>query len=233
MSKLSKTAILAIGLGLLALVWIFLMVAYTIVRELSWMCWGSIACTVICVIICELYLLLGKTDVGQQAEEQGAMGSIITICYFFITLVLNTIFVLLSFTGLNWLLFALNFVVAVCYFILILWVEKHTERMSHQLSRSEQKLSHPREISRKLGELLAIVEDQQTRDRLLKLKEAVDYGSNISTNATLDAELRMEIALDELAQLSIARADSHILSSKVEAAEAIWKQRSSIASTVR
>ena len=123
--------------------------------------------------------------------------------------------------------------VVASYIIPLLWVELSVARLIRQLKVTEQKTTPSVNIRKKLGELLAITEDTEIRGKLLKLKEAVDYGTNISTNATAEKEVQMGALLDELAQLTIARADRLIILNKVEAAEMTWKMRSSTASSVR
>lgn len=233
MKKTTKTSILAISIGLLGLVWIFAVAAYTMVLGLPWTCWGSITCTVIAVIAAEVYLLVFKKDPGEEGVETGALGSILTIAYFLITVLLNSVFVLLACGDFNWVLLTLNLLAIVCYIILLLWVEQHTARLTKQLIKTEQKTTPSREIARKLGELLAITEDTEIRGKLLKLKEAVDYGTNISTNATASREEQMSDQLDEIVQLTIAHADRMIILNKVSAAEMTWKMRSSTASSNR
>ena len=217
MKKTPKTSILAISIGLLSLLWIVAVVVYTTVLCLPWTCWGSVVCTVVAVIAAEVYLLVLKKDPGNAAAEPGALGSILTVAYFLITVLLNSVFVLLACGDFNWVLLTLNLAAIVCYIILLLWVEQHTARLAKQLVKTEQKTAPSREIARKLGELLAITEDAEIRGKLLKLKEAVDYGTNISTNATASREEQMSDQLDEIVQLTIGHADRMIILNKVSA----------------
>ena len=233
MKKMPKSSILAISIALIGLVWIFAIAAYTMMFELPWLCWGSITCTVIAIIAAELYLLVFKKHPGEQGTEPGALGAILTICYLMITTLLNSVFVLLRCGDFNWVLLALNMAALVGYIILLLWVEQHTARLTAQLAKTEKKTTPAKDIARKLGELLAITEDAGIRNKLLKLKEAVDYGTNISTNATAEKEQQMNELLDELLQLTISKADKMIVLNKVDAAEMTWKLRSSTASSVR
>lgn len=233
MKKMSKTSILAISIALIGLVWIFAIVAYTVAFELPWLCWGSITCTVIAIIVAELYLLVFKKHPGEQAAESGALGAILTICYLMITTLLNSVFVLLRCGNFNWFLLAFNMAAVVGYIILLLCVEQHTARLAVQLVKTEEKTVPTKDIARKLGELLAITEDAEIRSKLLKLKEAVDYGNNISTNATAEKEQQMNELLDELLLLTIGKANKIIVLNKVDAAEMTWKLRSSKASSDR
>ncbi|MBQ3252178.1 MAG: hypothetical protein IJB02_02930 [Oscillospiraceae bacterium] len=233
MKKITRTSVLAISIAIIALVWLFAVAAYTAIFELPEICWGSIVCTIIAVIITELYLLVFRKNPGEQGIEPAALGIILTISFMVVTILLNTIFVLVEHGDFNWILLLLNFMVVASYIIPLLWVELSVARLIRQLKVTEQKTTPSVNIGKKLGELLAITEDAEIRGKLLKLKEAVDYGTNISTNATAEKEAQMGALLDELAQLTIARADRLIILNKVEAAEMTWKMRSSTASSVR
>lgn len=233
MKKITRTSVLAISIAIIALVWLFAVAAYTAIFELPEICWGSIVCTIIAVIITELYLLVFRKNPGEQGTEPAALGIILTISFMVVTILLNTIFVLVEHGDFNWILLLLNFMVVASYIIPLLWVELSVARLIRQLKVTEQKTTPSVNIGKKLGELLAITEDAEIRGKLLKLKKAVDYGTNISTNATAEKEAQMGALLDELAQLTIARADRLIILNKVEAAEMTWKIRSSTASSVR
>lgn len=234
MRKSSKTMVLAVSIALIALVWVIAIIACNLlILELPWMCWGSISCALVAVIASEIYLLIVRKEPSEQGTEPGALGVILTICYLLITILLNSIFVLLRYGNFNMILLVLNLAATVCYIILTLWIEQHTARLTHQLRMTEQKTASTNEIGRKLGELLAITEDAEIRGKLLKLKEAVDYSTNISTNATAGMDTQMIAQLDEIVQLSIGRADRLIILKKVDAAEVTWKMRSSTASSKR
>ena len=230
---MKKSTTLAITIAILGLVWIFAITAYTMIFELPWLCWGSITCTVVAIIAAELYLLVFRKDLGEQGTEPSALGIIFTVCFLIITVLLNSFFVLLQYGDFNWFLVTLNLVAIAGYIVLLLWVEQSAARLARQLEKTEQKTAPTVNIARKLGELLAITEDAEIRGKLLKLKEAVDYGTNISTNATADKEMQIGAQLDEIAQLTIARADRLIILNKVETAEMTWKMRSSTASSIR
>ncbi len=230
---MKKTSALAITIAILGFVWVFAIAVYIKLCGLPWLCWGSVTCTIIAIMAAEVYLLVFRKDPGNQGAEPGVLGIIFSVGYLLIAVLLNSIFVLLGFGDFNWVLVTLNVVAIAGYIILLLWAEQTSARLERQMEETAQKTAPSINIGRKLGELLAITQDKEIRARLLKLKEAVDYSTNISTNATSEKEFQMDMQLDELAQLTIARADRLIILNKVEAAEMTWKMRNSAASSVR
>lgn len=230
---MKKTTTLGITIAIVAAVWILSVIAYNLFMTLTWMCWGSIVCVAFATGAAELYLLVLRKDPGTQAAEQGALGVIFTVCYLIIAILLNTVFVVLSYGDFNWLLIVLNVIALAGYIVLVIWVDQSNARLSKKLEVVEKKTVPTVNIARKLGELISITEDAEIRGRLLKLKEAVDYSTNISTEATAPREVQMAAQLDEIAQLTIARADRLIILGKLDTAEMLWKMRNSTSATFR
>lgn len=232
MKKTSKNYIFAVSIAILGLVWLVSVIAYTRVFELPQLGWGSIVCTAAAVVAAELYILVFRKDPGEQGLEPGALGTVLTSGFLLMEALLNGVFVLLKRGGFSWLLFTLNLIVFAGYIILLLWVEQSNAKLAGRLAETAQKTASFSEISRKLGELLAITEDAEIRKELLKLKEAVDYSTNISTSATAASEARMNEQLDELVRLMNARADRLAVLQKINAAEMTWKMRNNTASSL-
>lgn len=230
---MKKTSILAVAIAILGTVWILAMAACTAFLEMPWKCWGSVICTIAAVLAAEIYLMVFRKEPGEQETEYDALGIVFTVCYVLLMVILNSIFVLQGRGSFNWLLLTLNLLAMACYVVLLLWAEKSVDRINEQLVKTEKKTAPCKELARKLGELLAITDDAEIRGKLLKLKEAVDYGSNISTDATASKEAQMNEQLDELLQLTIGRADRIILLNKADEAEMTWRMRSSAAASDR
>ena len=230
---MKKTSILGITLAIVGAVWMLAVVLSHLFLKLPWLCWGSIAGVAVAVGAAEIYLLVLRKDPGSQAAEQGALGAIFTVIYLIIALLANTLLLVTGYGYFSWLLIVVNIAILAGYIILVMWTDQASKRLEKQLETVEKKTAPNTHIARKLGELLAITQDDEIRGRLLKLKEAVDYSTNISTQATADREMQMGAQLDETAQLTIARADRLIILGKVETAEMLWKMRNATSATFR
>ena len=231
---MKKKMALPITIAVLGVLWIFAMITYLMVLDLTWdKFWGSLVCTIFAVGAAELYLLVFKKKSSTAGTEVGALSTILTICYLLIVLLLNAVFTLLRFGDFNWVIMCLNVIALGCYIVLVMWLDKSAGQVEQRLEKTQQKTTPSKEIARKLGELLAITEDSEIRGKLLKLKEAVDYSSNITTEATAVKDAQLSALLDEVVQLTLGRADRMIILNKVETAEMTWKMRMSAASSVR
>lgn len=189
-------------------------------------------CGLVAVVLSILYLMVFRHSPGKQATEVGALSIYFAAFYVVAAMVSNTVFILSGHGEFNKLLLLSNVIVNAIYIFLILCVEKSVYRLSQQLARTEQKLSGAAGISAKLGEMLSIVEDDAIRKQILKLKEAVQYSSNMTTDSTVQSERTMAHQLDELMSLINDQAELSAIQSKIREVEITWKTRSNAASSM-
>lgn len=234
MNKLSKRGAMGISLAAAWFVWFMAIIIRNIAKDLDWNCWGGITYTAIALGVAELYLLVFRKNPGRSGTETGAIGVILTICFLVIDVLFNTVCILLDAGAFeNWFPMVVNMVFVIGYAILIMWVGQGTNRIANAQEKTEQKTAPTMDLSRKLGELLGLAEDDEVRGKLYKLKEMVDYSTNVSTNATLKKEALVNEKLDEVAQLMISRADHRIILKKIDDAQKLWSMRSSTSATIR
>ncbi|MBD5084834.1 MAG: hypothetical protein HDT33_07175 [Clostridiales bacterium] len=227
--RLSNRNLLAAAIGVLGIIWCLFIFVIPERFGLSFRCTGAVIFVLSAVALSILYLTVFRHSPGRQATEVGALSIYFTIGYVASSMILNTKLVLSGRGGFNISLLLCNAIVNIIYIFLIVYAEKDAQRLSEQLDRTRQKISGPVCISAKLGELLGIAEDSQIRARLLKLKEAVDYSTNITTGATFECERQMERQLDELMHLMTHQEEPSAIQDKIHEAELTWKTRGSAA----
>lgn len=222
---MKKKSVLAISIAIISIVWALAVVAYVKLFDLAWMCWGSITCTMIAAITTELYMLVFRKDLGKNGGGNEALGIILTISYFLIVLLLNSVFALLQYGDFNLVLLVLNLFALASYIILLIWVENSNTHLARRGEETAYKVAPTVDISKKLGELLSVTQDADVRGRLLKFKESVDYSSNVSTPQAASNISRVAYMLDDIARLVIAQTDQMIILNRLNAAESAWKLR--------
>lgn len=231
--KLSNTRLLSLALALAGVVWccaIFTITDYfaPVLRFSGGLVFGLAA-----VVLAILYLMVFRGSPGRSAAEVGAVSLYLPIAYAFASLVSNTLFIIRGLGGFNKFLVLWNTAISVVYIIAILYAEKDAWRLAEQMARTEQKLSGPAAISAKLGEILGAAKDDEIRKQILKLKEAVDYSTNISTAATIESERQLLAQLDELMELIRNQGDASAIQDKLREAEMTCQIRSSAAAARR
>lgn len=231
--KLSNSRLVSVTIGALGLVWCLAVFTVSGHFEPALHYGGGLVCGMIGVVLSVVYLMMFRHSPGPQAAEAGALSVYVTILYAVADIVANTIFILRHHGDFNSFLLLCNVAIGVAYVIVILYVEKDARRLSDQLAHTEQKILGTADISGKLGEILGIAEDSEIRKQILKLKESVDYSTNITTGSSSEKERMMERQLDELMEMIINRSDASAVRNKIRQAEMTWKTRNSAASSRR
>ncbi len=226
--KLSNKNALAAAIGALGTVWCFGIYAIANYTDLAVPCIGSIVCEIVAIALSILFLTALKAPADRQAVEVGALSVIFTIAYVLLSAIVNTALVFYGHGSFNKILLLCNMLLCVVYTILFFSAERYQLRLSGQLQRTEQKIADPVNISAKLGELLAIADDEGVRQELLKLKETVDYSSNVSTLKTYESEQAMAAQLDELMNMIATHSSSEEIQEKIRKAAITWKTRSGV-----
>lgn len=220
-------------IGILGAIWALVVLILAGMQDPAIHFAGSLLFGIIAVAAAVIYLFFLRFDPGRQAVEQGALSIIITIAYVFISLVANTALIPVGLGGFDRYLVIGNIIIDAVYVVLILYVENDTRQLKNRLDRTETKIAASVDISAKLGALLGIAENEEIRNRLLKLKELVDYGTNITTAATAAQEQQMVGCLDELMNLLMADSRNELVMEKIQQAERCWKLRSSAAASIK
>ena len=188
---------------------------------------GGLIGGIVAVAISLVYLLRFRRFPSKAAEEVGALGVYFTAVYVVVALAANTVFILLQLGGFNPVLLVCNLLIMVVYILVILYTERNTRRVSERLERAAQKTAVPTELSIALGRIVAKTEEGELRQRLLKLKESVDYSSNTTTADSAAAEKIMVEQLAALEEMITNQRDYAEILSKIREAEITWKTRGS------
>lgn len=224
--RLSNSRLLSVAIAVLGTIWAFGIYVISDMHEPALACVGGVVFGMVAVVASVLYLAFFRTSPGRQAVENGALSVYASVIYVVSTLSTNTFFVLTQRGNFSKLLVLVNFLISAVYFIVILFAEKDVQRLSHQLDRMECSTGKHINISEKLGILLSMTDSGEIRNRILKLKEYVDYSSNASTKNTYEAEREMDEHLSEIMDLISAHAEESAIQDKLQSAERAWKTRS-------
>lgn len=231
MKPLSNKKALTLSLGLLGAVWCLIMVAVATLFTPTYSFWGGVVGGVISVAIAEVYLLFIRFPSRAQAVEAGAVSIYFTIGFVAISAIVNTVFILIKLGDFNYVLLAANALIDVCFIIAAIYAEKHAIRVAAQLVRAEKKISFTAGISQTIGSMIAAAPDDTIRNQLVKMKETVDYSSNISADSSADLEQKFAAQLEEVQSMMEVCEDSAVILQKLQQAEQTWKHRNAVVPT--
>lgn len=231
--KFSSSKLVPLTIGIVGFVWALGILLLVGGQENDIAYAGTLLFGVLAIVAAIVYLTCFRYTPSRQAEEIGALSIIVSVIYVVVVMVVNTIMMLVERGTISLQLLMINIVIAACYAIVLLYVERDVRRTVERMDRTGQKTAMPIHISGKLGALLGMTTDSGIRSRLMKLKEAVDYGSNITTANTAVQEQQMIELLDELTELIGMGNSGDAALLKIQQIEQCWKMRSSSASSIR
>ena len=233
MKRKSMSSILAITIAILAPVWLFAIITFALVLQIPLTSWSTLVCMAIVTIIAEIYLFTFRKKQNNATTESSAIGIIITAIAVIVSSVLNTVMTFIVQPGINLPIVLVNIIIIAFFIIALIWTENHSSGVTARVNETAQKIVPIQEISRKIGDIMTLTEDEELRIIILRLKEAVDYDSNISTAATAGRENQFNEHLDKIINLTVNNADRQAIINELATAEMIWKLRSNANATSR
>ncbi len=225
-SRLTALCITAIGV-----VWLLVILGLTELLDTPEDYMGAVSFGLLAVVIADLYLLVFRVTSGAQSVEVRVVGIYYTITYIFVLLLVNSLAIYWEMAQFGFVLTAINLLLNVGYIAMVIFIQRDIRRLNQQQDQMHQGTAVSGALSRKLGTLLAVAEDEAVRTRLLKLKEAVDYSNNVSSYATYDLETKMEQQLETVLFCLQEHMDAPEVMKAIGDAEITWKMRSNATST--
>lgn len=165
MKRKSMSSILAITIAILAPVWLFAVIIFALVLQVPLTSWSTPVCMAVITLIAEIYLIGFRKSRNDASAESSAISVIITTAAVIISSVLNTIMTFIVHPGVNLPIVLVNVVIAAFFIIALIWSEKHASGVTARLDATAQKTSPTLEISRKLGDILTLTEDEEIRKK--------------------------------------------------------------------
>lgn len=224
--KLSGKKILLLMIALGTLVWTFAVSAMAPATPYG----GAVVFGVASAVIAGAYLEFFHHPISERETESWSLPLIFSVGYVAAALLVNAGFALMEYGYLNKWMVTVNLLLLAGYVILVLYAVKSAQEISERTMQMEQSKTLHREIAADLGLALALAEEKEVRERLLRLKEMVDYSSNVTTLDTTDMEVQMKANLEELVYLLRNKKSSTEILEKIRTAEICWRARSSAAS---
>jgi hypothetical protein len=88
-------------------------------------------------------------------------------------------------------------------------------------------------ISSQLAVMISVTTDAGIKNQLLKLKETVDYSTNVSQGFLVDSQNYFLLQLNQIQGMIDENKDYEEINKKIQEATVTWKIRNSVASTIK
>jgi len=155
----------------------------------------------------------------------------VSILFLFITVVLNTVllvvasFVHIQFHWFTTVATIVNLLLFAGFSIYALYSLSYIGNLHEKDMSVREKISRHTEISAMLGLTMAMTDNQDVKAALHKLKESVDYSTNISTSITRGVEDTFDRMLTEIQNDIQSETPTKEIIDKINNASRLWRSR--------
>lgn len=195
--------------------------------------WGGFGFGFLSFIVAGVSLLRIKTNNNRNTTEISYIPVYYTALYLIVAVIINTYFIFRVEGKRNVILVVTNLVLLVAFIAVRLYSEDLVSRVDEQTIHSAEKIRPITSISSQLATILCVTTDPDIKQQVLKLKETVDYSSNVSQGFSENSQNLFLLQLNQIESLIVEHKDKDVISKKIQEATVIWKTRNSVASTIK
>jgi hypothetical protein len=161
-----------------------------------------------------------RGDVGSAA-----IPAYYTVVFLVLSVVANTIFLILSLSDFATILIIIDILLLVVYLSIMLCSTAYLSSLKNKGLTVDRKTASSAQISDSLEELTALTENAEEKAVLLKLKEAVDCSTNTSQRMSEPIEAEMGKQLKQLRSAILEKKETSIILKLIADAAVVWNRR--------
>lgn len=195
--------------------------------------WGGLGFGFLSFIVAGVSLLCIKTNNNRNTTEISYIPVYYTVLYLIVAVIINTYFIFRAEGKYNVILVVSNLVLLVAFISIRLYSEDFVTRVDEQTRHSAEKIRPITSISSQLATILSVTTDSDIKQQLLKLKETIDYSSNVSQGFSENSQNLFLLQLNQIESLIVEHKDNDVISKKIQEATTVWKTRNSVVSTIK
>ncbi|MBR3305903.1 MAG: hypothetical protein IKI75_01450 [Lachnospiraceae bacterium] len=210
----------------IAVVWIILMLIFTDFDEAGFYYWGGLAFGIIAFAITCLALLMMHIHRNRSTTEITMLSGYILEGYALISCIVNTIFCVIRDGDHGKILVAVNLILMLVFGIIFAASLNYNKRVAELADNIDTRTAPVANYSSRIAGIVAMAQDPAVKAALLKLKESVDYGSNMSRGYAEAGEREFSDKLDIIQNLVLAgNTPADQLIGEIEQAKRLYAMR--------
>lgn len=213
--------------------WCVSVVLFTNFKYVGFNFWCAFSGTVFAFLATGISLITVKQSQNANDTEVSFIPIIISIIYLLGAVIFNGIFIFGMYVFLSRTLVIFNII----WFVMLvggrLSADNYLNRVEMQTEKISAGVSNVGNISTSISMIVSKATEPELKKELLKLKESVDYSSNISQSYTVEFENQMLDELDEINAMLDGNFSNEEIIAKIRSTGKLWKTRNSMNSTIR
>lgn len=214
--------------GLVFVCWLVVVLLYTASVEPGLYLWCGLGFGIFSFIVAGVSLLLVKGGGRNNTTEISLIPVYITGVYLVAALGANTQFIIRVEGKYIYVPFVVNFALFILFISVRLFTDNYINRVDRQTAKISSKVAQSANVSSKVAVVISGVSDKDIKQKLLKLKETIDYGSNVSNAQATSFINKLYDQLDTIQDLINTNADKAQIEQAIDEAENLWKTRNSL-----
>lgn len=213
--------------------WCVVVLAFADYDRAGFYFWGGFGFGFLSFVVVGVSLFRITTNNNRNTTEISCIPVYYTALYLVLTIIINTYFAFRVKGNFNVILVVLNLVLLVAFITLRIYSDDLIARVDKQTIHTAEKIKPITSISFQLASMLSVATDSDIKQQLLKLKETVDYSSNVSQGFSENSQNIFLLQLNQIESLIVEHADKDVISKKIQEATVAWNTRNSVVSTIK
>lgn len=213
--------------ALICVVWCAIVLIFAKYDQAGFYFWGGFGFGLFAFILVAVVLVFFNAKGTRDTTEASALPLYFSGIYLLATIVTNSYFTAKIAGDNNRVLVILNLVFMVAYISAILYANSYIAGLADATKEVASKIRPITDISKKLGSVVSSAKDDEVKKALLKLKEKVDFSSNLTSDATKDVENIFYLQLGQIQNMIVENRDKSEILSLINEADTNWNARNS------
>lgn len=181
---------------------------------------------IVALIVSLISILLWKYDTDRNTTEINGLTLVFTSLYFIIMLIVNGRFCFLTYSNCPKVLpVTTDFVITLLFIVIRIFILPYRDRVLRTTKSASEKTFNVSVISRKIASIINTSEDNSIKCELNKLKEEIDYSTNISQNSTSYLEHDFYDKLNQISYAINHGKSSEDILKLISEAKTLWNER--------
>lgn len=230
MKKDNRVSNLSLVEALVSVAWIIIILLLVDIDGPEFFLWGGFIFAIIAFAITFLGIYYFTDKIRRIGVEIGSTPIYYLGLYYVASLILNTIFALTYQGQPNKMVFVMNLILYVIYGSILIYVNRYIDHMVYVNDTLAVKTSRYDTHRVNISNLVNMANTPEVKNELKKLKEMIDYSSNVSVVWAEDRERQFIDKINDIYTLMSQNASNDAILSEVQQATDIWKSRNIVMS---
>lgn len=214
--------------GLVLVCWLVVVLLFTASVEAGFYLWCGLGFGIFSFVAAGASLFLVKGGAHNNTTEISLIPVYITAVYLVAAIAANSNFVIRVNGNYKFVPFAVNFALFILFISVRMFTDNYVNRVDRQTAKISSKVAQSANVSSMVAVVISGVSDKDIKQKLLKLKETIDYGSNVSNAQATPFINKLYDQLNTIQDLINTNADKAKIEQAIDEAENLWKTRNSL-----